>query len=217
MATILMKLSEGRAANQYDRWISLLTLWQDRTMKKYIVGNLLPRRGRMLDIGCGTGKLLLEAGRRGVRGVGIDASPTMLSIARRESEKRNLGRRLRFETGNALDLDISIEPFDLVVSTLMTSELQPDELHRFMNRAAKLVKPDGIVAIGDEGYPTGIVFGRIMGAIRRVSYWIVSRLTELKSHTYHGIPAAMKSAGLRPKYKVRFMNGLLTLYVAEVI
>jgi ubiquinone/menaquinone biosynthesis C-methylase UbiE len=216
MATILMKLSEGRAANQYDWWISLLTLWQDRAMKDYIVGNLLPKRGRILDIGCGTGRLLVEAGRRGARGMGIDTSPTMLSIARRESEKRNLGRRLRFETGNALNLNLSVEPFDLVVSTLMTSELQPDELHRFLDNAAKLVKPDGIVAIGDEGYPTGLVFGRIMAAVRKVSYWIVSRLVGLRSHSYHGIPAAMKSAGLRPKYKVRFMSGLLTLYVAEV-
>ena len=215
MATILMKLSEGRAAGQYDRWISLLTLRQDIAMRDYIIQNLIPHRGRILDIGCGTGKLLIEAGRRGAKGVGIDMNQQMLSIAQRASEKRNLGRRLKFVIGDALKLDISEDLFDLVVSTLMISELQPAELNLFVENAAKFVKPGGIIAIGGEAKPHGRFIGRLVSIIRRISFWIVSRLTELGPHPYHKVPAAMKAAGLIPKYKVLFLKGLLILYVAE--
>ncbi|MGY5854578.1 MAG: class I SAM-dependent methyltransferase [Candidatus Thorarchaeota archaeon] len=215
MATILMKLSEGRAAGQYNRWISVLTLWQDRAMRNYILRNLLPQRGRVLDIGCGTGTLLIEAGRRGVKGVGIDMNESMLSIARQESAKRNLGRRLKFVVRDALELNLSEEQFDLVVSTLLISELQPAELTEFVANAARFVKPGGILAIGGEDRLRGGVIGRIFSIIRRVSYWIVSRVTELGPHPHHRVPDAMKSAGLDPKYKVLFLKGLLTLYVAE--
>ncbi len=210
-----MKLSEGRAAGQYNRWISLLTLWQDRSMRDYILRNLLPPRGRVLDIGCGTGNLLIEAGRRGIKGVGIDMNESMLSIAQQESAKRNLGRRVKFIVGDALNLDISEEPFDLVVSTLMISELQPAELNEFVASAAKFVRPGGVLAIGGEARTRGAFFGRIVSTIRRISYWIVSRVTELGPHPYHRVPATMKAAGLNPKYKILFLKGLLTLYVAE--
>ncbi len=217
MATILMKLSEGRGAHQYNRWIQLLTLRQDTAMKNYILQNLLPRRGSMLDVGCGTGSLLIEAGRRGVRGVGIDMNSSMLFIARNMTDKRNLGRRIKFQVGNATDLALPEDEFDLAISTLMISELQPDEVQQFIMNVTRTVKPGGVVAIGGEGIPRGVFATRFIGLLRRVSYWIVSRLTTLGPHPYHKVAAAMKAAGLTPKYKVLFMSGLLVLYVAEVV
>ena len=94
VATILMKLSEGQASHQYDRWIGILTLWQNRVMREYIIKELLPRNARVLDIGCGTGELLIEAGRRGVKGLGVDANEAMLTIAQNISVRK----RARKET-----------------------------------------------------------------------------------------------------------------------
>jgi ubiquinone/menaquinone biosynthesis C-methylase UbiE len=215
MATILMKLSEGKAANQYDRWIGLLTLWQNTAMREHILHNILPHRGRVLDIGCGTGKLLIEAGRRGIRGVGVDMNGRMLAIARQNCIRQNLGRRLKFIDGNALHLSLTEQPFDLVVSTLMISELQPEELENFIAHISKFVRSGGIVAIGGESKPTGTIIGGMISIIRRISYGIVSRVTELSPHPYHDVLKAMRIAGLVPKYKILFMKGLLTLYVAE--
>ncbi|MFW9833156.1 MAG: class I SAM-dependent methyltransferase [Candidatus Thorarchaeota archaeon] len=215
VATILMKLSEGMASHQYDRWIGILTLWQNKAMMEYIIRELLPRGSRVLDIGCGTGDLLIEAGRRGVRGIGIDTNEAMLVIAQKKSKKMNLGRRVKFELGNALDLNLAKDPFDIVVSTLMVSELQEDEVQKFVQAATNHVKSGGTIIIGGEGEPRGILFARIVNQIRRISYWIVGKLTGLGYHPYHKVAAAMKNAGLTLRYKVQFMGGLLVLYVAE--
>ncbi|MFW9798043.1 MAG: class I SAM-dependent methyltransferase [Candidatus Thorarchaeota archaeon] len=215
MATILMKLSEGTASHQYDRWIGILTFWQNKAMRDYIIKELLPRGSRVLDVGCGTGELLIEAGRRGVRGLGIDTNEAMLAIAQEKSKKRNLGRRVEFKLGDALSFSFAKSPFDIVVSTLMISELQEDEVQKFVYATLNHVKSGGTVIIGGEGEPRGIFFARIINLIRRVSYWIVGKLTGLRYHPYHKVAAAMRNAGLLLKYKVRFMGGLLVLYVAE--
>lgn len=215
VATILMKLSEGRTSHQYDRWIGILTLWQNRTMREYIIKELLPRGARVLDIGCGTGELLIEAGRRGVRGLGIDANEAMLKVAQKKSEKRNLGRRVEFRLGNALDLNLAKNTYDIIVSTLMISELHEDEVRKFVQAASNHVKPGGTVIIGGEGEPHGRLFGRIVNLVRQVSYSIVGTLTGLRYHPYHKVAAAMREVGLILKYKVLFMGGLLVLYVAE--
>ena len=215
VATILMKLSEGRASHQYDRWIGILTLWQNNAMRKYIIKELLPRGSRVLDVGCGTGELLIEAGRRGVRGVGVDTNKAMLAVAQKKSIMRNLGRRVEFRLGDALNLDTVNDSFDIVVSTLLISELQEYELQKFMYTVTKHVRSGGLVAIGGEGRLSGTIVVRIIDAIRRISYLVVRKLTGFRYHPYHKVAAIMKDVGLIPKYKVQFMGGLLTLYVAE--
>jgi magnesium-protoporphyrin O-methyltransferase len=58
---------------------------------------------RLLDAGCGTGALALEAARRGAEVVAIDVAPTLIEIAR-ERTPRDLGPgSVRFEAGDMLD------------------------------------------------------------------------------------------------------------------
>ncbi len=216
MATILMRLAEERAAREYDRWISLLTLGHDSVLRNYIVNELLPRRGSVLDLGCGTGKLLIEAGRRGLRGVGIDMNERMLQIARERSRKHNLGRRLDFRKGNVTTLELDSDSFDLVVSSFVISELQTEEVRQLLSESARVAAPGGRVVIGSEGLPKGRIIGRIFSLIRRLSYGIASRFSQIKSHPVHEIALAMSMVGLDPKYRVQFLGGMLELYVAEV-
>jgi magnesium-protoporphyrin O-methyltransferase len=58
---------------------------------------------RLLDAGCGTGALALEAARRGADVVAIDISPTLVGLAR-ERAPRDLGAgRIAFAVGDMLD------------------------------------------------------------------------------------------------------------------
>jgi ubiquinone/menaquinone biosynthesis C-methylase UbiE len=215
MATILMKLSEDRAATQYDRWISLLTFRQDLALRNYILDHILPKKGTLLDVGCGTGKLLIEAGRRGMRGTGIDTNKKMLQVAERRVKKYNLARRIALKYGDARSLEFADGVFDVVVSTLMVSELQPEQLKAFLNEAARVVVPGGQVVVGGEGFPNSRFMRPLFELIRSLSFKLVSRLSDVKSHQQYNIPVVMISAGLKPKYRVSIMGGLYELFIAE--
>jgi magnesium-protoporphyrin O-methyltransferase len=57
---------------------------------------------RLLDAGCGTGALAIEAARRGADVVAIDLSPTLVALAT-ERLPADVARRIRFLSGDMLD------------------------------------------------------------------------------------------------------------------
>jgi magnesium-protoporphyrin O-methyltransferase len=68
---------------------------------------------RLLDAGCGTGALAVEAARRGAEVVAIDLSPTLVELAK-ERTPANLGSgRIDFRSGDMLDAGLG--EFDHVV------------------------------------------------------------------------------------------------------
>jgi magnesium-protoporphyrin O-methyltransferase len=69
---------------------------------------------RLLDAGCGTGALAVEAARRGAEVVAVDLSPTLIGLAR-ERTPRDLGAgRIDFTVGDLLDP--ALGRFDHVVA-----------------------------------------------------------------------------------------------------
>ncbi len=85
------------------------------TMRKTLL-SWLPadlRGARLLDAGCGTGALAVEAARRGAQVVAIDLSPTLVRLAQ-ERLPRELGRgRIEFRVGDMLDPELG--QFDHVI------------------------------------------------------------------------------------------------------
>src|SRR5437016_5447581 len=75
-----------------------------------LVESLLRERGgtRVLDAGCGTGRVAIELARRGFQVTGVDIDPTMLDSARRKAPE------LRFLLRDLATLDLR-EHFDAVV------------------------------------------------------------------------------------------------------
>jgi magnesium-protoporphyrin O-methyltransferase len=72
---------------------------------------------RILDAGCGTGALAVEAARRGAEVVAIDLSPTLVGLARERlaaTEGEALARRITFCSGDMLDP--ALGAFDHVVA-----------------------------------------------------------------------------------------------------
>ncbi|MGC8530789.1 MAG: magnesium protoporphyrin IX methyltransferase [Acidiphilium sp.] len=58
---------------------------------------------RLLDAGCGTGALALEAARRGAHVVGIDISPQLIGIARDRAANDAAMAQIEFSAGDMLD------------------------------------------------------------------------------------------------------------------
>jgi magnesium-protoporphyrin O-methyltransferase len=71
------------------------------------------RGARLLDAGCGTGALAVEAARRGADVLAIDLSPTLVALARERSPIIEGHGRIDFRSGDMLDA--SLGRFDYVV------------------------------------------------------------------------------------------------------
>ncbi|TXI21575.1 MAG: magnesium protoporphyrin IX methyltransferase [Roseateles sp.] len=71
------------------------------------------RGRRVLDAGCGTGALAVEAARRGAEVVAIDLSPTLVDLARERMPVIAGGGRIEFRSGDMLDP--ALGAFDHVV------------------------------------------------------------------------------------------------------
>ncbi len=67
----------------------------------------------LLDAGCGTGALAVEAARRGARVTAIDLSPTLVDLARGRMPALSGGGSVDFRSGDMLDASLGV--FDHVV------------------------------------------------------------------------------------------------------
>jgi len=106
----------------------------------------LPKEGRFLDAGCGTGSFAIDLAVRGgakTEVVGVDPSPEKLALARGKVEVKKL-ERVEFRQGSMRPLDFPDEEFDLVIgdaSMSSPSEIGPalEELRRVAKHGATVV------------------------------------------------------------------------------
>jgi magnesium-protoporphyrin O-methyltransferase len=83
-----------------------------RTLLGWLPENLSGRR--LLDAGCGTGALAVEAARRGANVVAVDLSPTLIDLARSRSANGCGAGTVEFVDGDMLDP--AVGDFDYVVA-----------------------------------------------------------------------------------------------------
>jgi SAM-dependent methyltransferase len=93
-----------------ERWKSLAASGVDVHGEANLVDALVRERGgrRVLDAGCGTGRVAIELAQRGFDVVGVDIDPTMLDTARRKAPA------LRWLRADLAHLDLG-ETFDAAV------------------------------------------------------------------------------------------------------
>ncbi|MBK8323775.1 MAG: magnesium protoporphyrin IX methyltransferase [Betaproteobacteria bacterium] len=98
---------------------------------------------RILDAGCGTGALAVEAARRGAHVVAIDISPTLVGLAR-ERLPHDLGAgHVDFRTGDLLDA--SLGRFDHVVAMDSLIHYTAPDILRVLRQLAS--RTDGSLVI----------------------------------------------------------------------
>ncbi|MBD2386485.1 class I SAM-dependent methyltransferase [Cylindrospermum sp. FACHB-282] len=100
----------------------------------------LPPQANVLDLGCGTGRLLdrLATQFPELRGTGLDLSPQMLRVARQSNRHHP---RLIYLEGNAESLPFAEGQFDAVFNSI--SFLHYPEPQQVLNEVARVLSPGG--------------------------------------------------------------------------
>ena len=145
----------GHSQWYVDRFRRLAAEGADLAGEARLVDALVPPGARILDAGCGTGRVAAVLADRGHTVVGIDADPTLVEAARADHPGP------RFLVADLAELDLSAqgepEPFDaaVVAGNVMTF-VAPGTERAVLARIAAHVRPDGVVVVGfgtDRGYP----------------------------------------------------------------
>ena len=100
----------------------------------------------VIDLGSGDGRIVIEAAKRGARGLGVDLDPNLVKAATDNAQKAGVAARARFETRDIFATDLS-------QASVVTMYLLPDFNVKLLPRLLRLRPGTRIVShdggIGD--------------------------------------------------------------------
>lgn len=165
-------------------------------------------KGKILDVGCGTGRDAHFFDPKTYEYLGIDFSEASLAIAR----KHNSG--YRFALMNMYELSFPNHTFDGVWSLATYIHTPHQKMHAALNELHRVLKPGGTLLIGiKEGHGEGMEQGPLLVDKRFVSYYGRDEFEKILQHNKFRIldTAHKKEDGLFKK-DVTWLN-----YFAEAL
>jgi SAM-dependent methyltransferase len=108
-----------------------------------LVAEITAPGARVLDAGCGTGRVAVELDRRGFDVVGTDLDPSMLAEARRAAP------HIEWHEADLASLDLPGPPFDVaVLAGNVMIFVTPGTEAAVLQRVAQHLAPGGVVVAG---------------------------------------------------------------------
>lgn len=158
-------------ARRYDRvawrYDFLESPMEKMFFSKLRMGILAGVRGKVLDVGIGTGKNLSYYP-AGVELTGIDISPKMLEKARSRGDR--LGIKVDLRVMDVENLEFADSTFDFVVVTFVfCSTTDPV---KGLRELARVVKDDGTVLLLEHVRSENKVIGKFMDWLNPIARWL---------------------------------------------
>src|SRR5437667_756899 len=133
----------GMMAAAWDLLRGDTTTWEDR----FFYRDLIVRYGQpVLDVGCGTGRLLLDYLTQGMDIDGVDASPEMLAICAEKAQQLGLHPRVFEQVMQKLDLPRAYRTI-MVPSSSFQLLTDPRDAQEAMHRFFRHLEPGGILVM----------------------------------------------------------------------
>lgn len=135
---------DRRAVTYDDSWVQQYVTQVHQAMLDSISDCLRKASPeRILDIGCGTGRLLQVAATRWPEAelIGVDPAPQMLEIAKRRLPEA------AFKGGSAEELPVSDETADLVLSSISFHHWADQK--KGLSETTRVLRPDGLLCLAD--------------------------------------------------------------------
>ncbi|UCE14466.1 MAG: class I SAM-dependent methyltransferase [Candidatus Heimdallarchaeota archaeon] len=210
MATILMTLAEKKAPSKYEWLINFLTLGRREKIFKYIKQNYLQENQILLDAGCGTGRFMELAETAWVKPIiGIDISYTMVREARMKYLRRNLP--ISLIQASIASLPVKSELFDVIVCTLVLSELTLQQVRVALKEFSSCLKNEGVIILVTESKPKSRLNRLIFGILRAPAFFIAALIAKIPTHPIHDVKSLLDTfPGEILEHKI-YLGGNLTL------
>lgn len=144
----------GHSQWYIDRFRRMAAEGADLAGEARLVDAVLPRRARVLDAGCGPGRVGAELHARGHRVVGVDADPALIAAAREDHPGPT------WIVADLAEVDLAAhgegEPFDAAVAAgNVLPYLAPGTEGAVLTRIAQHLRVDGVLLSGfgtERGY-----------------------------------------------------------------
>jgi demethylmenaquinone methyltransferase/2-methoxy-6-polyprenyl-1,4-benzoquinol methylase len=194
---LLMKLFEA-SPERYDKGIRLLTGGQLDNLYDRLTAAHIKEEDRVLDLGCGTGALTLQAAKRGANVKAIDINPGMLDVAKAKAEDALLSQNIEFIEMGVTELsNEASRTYDAVTSGLCLSELTEEELDFTLREASRILKPEGLFLVIDETRPQSFFRRLIQEIFRSVFKLFVFVVSGTTTRALKNFPSKIEGAGFK--------------------
>ena len=108
--------------------------------------NYIPINSNILEVGCGTGRFIIETSSMGYQVNGLDASPSMLEKLKEKTE--GLGKVINLRVGDADNLPYDDQSYDFVYSIRVLNQTESSHYAlKVISEMLRVTKPGGFVLV----------------------------------------------------------------------
>jgi SAM-dependent methyltransferase len=136
--------------NSLDRYNDKVFAWQYEYSEQrsnhgdleYYIGKLKKINGKVLELGCGTGRLTIPFKKAGINIVGLDHAKAMVQIARKKAAQKDL--KIPFMVNDSLSFSSHSKFQAIIFPYNSITQIADSSISKLITNIKKHLKPDGI-------------------------------------------------------------------------